>query len=300
MTDKIYYVYIHRRKDNGDPFYVGKGKDKRAWVTRGKNYIWKRIEKISGYTVDVIFRTSVEDCAFSIEMATIKRLKQLGYELANLTDGGEGASGIGRKVYSSLGEEFNTIADAAFSMKKMGYLKAAGSQISECCSGNQKTAYGRAWSYESVPDHPKFTGFDAIADACRRNYSKKVFCSDGNVFPSASEAARYLRATGQPNASQGFISRSCRDPSCTAYGHRWSYESQPPPPLLSGSQSTIAASVASKSRPVGNDLGESYESIAKAEEWLRMNGFQKASRAAICLSAQNGTRRAYNRIWHYK
>ena len=300
MTDKIYYVYLHRRNDNGDPFYVGKGKDKRAWVTRGKNYIWKRIAKISGYTVDIIFRTSVEDCAFSIEMATIKRLKHLGYELANLTNGGEGCSGIGKKVYSSLGEEFKTVAEAALYLRGQGYLKASGSQISTCCNEGRGTSYGRAWSYECTPDHPEFTGLDAIADACRRNYSKKVYCSDGMVFNSASEAARYLSEKGNKQASQGLISRSCRDINLTAYGRKWSYHSQPSPPLLSGMESTIAASVASKSRPVGNDLGEAYDSLAKAEEWLRDNGFPKASRSAICLSAKSGTRKSYKRMWHYK
>lgn len=37
-----FYVYVHKKKTNGEVFYVGKGSGKRAWSAFGRNSLWKR------------------------------------------------------------------------------------------------------------------------------------------------------------------------------------------------------------------------------------------------------------------
>ena len=37
-----FYVYVHKKKSNGEVFYVGKGSGKRAWSSFGRNEIWQR------------------------------------------------------------------------------------------------------------------------------------------------------------------------------------------------------------------------------------------------------------------
>lgn len=95
--ENIFYVYIHRRLSDGKPFYVGKGKGKRAWRTDRNNPFWQSVRKKHGYTVDIVFDDLDEETAFQCEKDIILELKYFGYTLTNLTDGGDGPSGY---VYS--------------------------------------------------------------------------------------------------------------------------------------------------------------------------------------------------------
>lgn len=63
----IYYVYVHRRLSNGHPFYVGKGKDKRAWDLQGRNSYWTRTKNKHGLLVEIVFDNLSEDEAFQCE-----------------------------------------------------------------------------------------------------------------------------------------------------------------------------------------------------------------------------------------
>ena len=87
----MYYVYLHK-KPNGTIFYVGKGKGKRAYETRGRNKYWKRIVNKYGYNV-IIFKDNItEEKAFDLEMELIEAI---GLDkLTNQTVGGDGISGF--------------------------------------------------------------------------------------------------------------------------------------------------------------------------------------------------------------
>lgn len=88
-----YYVYIHR-KDNGQPFYVGKGSGNRAWDFSGRNHYWQRVSKKHGVNVDIVFESLTEDEAFQCEKDVILELEYFGCTLCNMTSGGEGSSGL--------------------------------------------------------------------------------------------------------------------------------------------------------------------------------------------------------------
>lgn len=88
-----YYVYIHYTKDTNEPFYVGKGKGKRAFSKDGRNRYWKYKVSKHGYYVEIIKKNLSEKQSFNHEIYMIYFLKNIGINLVNLTDGGEGASG---------------------------------------------------------------------------------------------------------------------------------------------------------------------------------------------------------------
>lgn len=93
-STNIYYVYLHIRNDNNEVFYVGKGKNHRAKSRVGRSEWWKRIVDKYGYTIEYIEKDLSEDDALDLEVELIKFYRECGYSLCNLTDGGDGTSGL--------------------------------------------------------------------------------------------------------------------------------------------------------------------------------------------------------------
>jgi hypothetical protein len=89
----MFYVYEHIRNDTNAIFYVGKGKNERAYRVNNRNEYWKNIVNKTGYTVRFVVKDVDEELAYLVEEERIDQLKRLGIKLTNLTLGGEGASG---------------------------------------------------------------------------------------------------------------------------------------------------------------------------------------------------------------
>ena len=91
-----YYIYLHRKETDNSVFYVGKGKNNRAWEKSKseRNQYWHRIVNKYGYSVEIVFENLTEEEAFDLEINTILEMKYLGYTLVNMTNGGDGCSGL--------------------------------------------------------------------------------------------------------------------------------------------------------------------------------------------------------------
>lgn len=93
-----FYVYEHWRLDRDECFYVGKGAGRRAYMMNGRNRHHSAIQaKVSregfGIEVKMVATGLSENEAFTIERERIQFWRNVGADLANMTDGGEGASG---------------------------------------------------------------------------------------------------------------------------------------------------------------------------------------------------------------
>jgi hypothetical protein len=91
-----YYIYFHINPLKNEVFYVGKGKDKRAWSYTGRSLYWTNIVKKYSYIVDIVEENLTEQEAFDREIFYINKIgrKDLGLgSLINMTDGGDGPSG---------------------------------------------------------------------------------------------------------------------------------------------------------------------------------------------------------------
>lgn len=89
--EPVFYVYVHKRPD-GSIFYVGKGRDDRAWVKKSRNRHWSNVvNKYGGFDVEIIESGLTEPEAFAKEHNLIV---ELGIEnLTNQTLGGISTTG---------------------------------------------------------------------------------------------------------------------------------------------------------------------------------------------------------------
>jgi hypothetical protein len=88
-----FYTYTHTRNDTGAVFYVGKGRCKRAH-SKQRNSLWRNIVAKHGHMVHVAMSNLTEEDAFEHEKFLILCFKDMGVPLCNMTDGGEGISGL--------------------------------------------------------------------------------------------------------------------------------------------------------------------------------------------------------------
>lgn len=80
--EPIFYVYVHKRPIVGTVFYVGKGRDERAWVEKDRNPHWRNVvNKHGGFEVEIIKSDMTEQEAYAFEAETI-----LKYGIDNLTN----------------------------------------------------------------------------------------------------------------------------------------------------------------------------------------------------------------------
>jgi hypothetical protein len=96
VAEARFYVYVHRQADTGEVFYVGKGKDRRAWSLSNRNRHWREIVAVHGLTVEVAVSELSENDAFEHERRLIELHRATAVRLANLTTGGQGISGCKR------------------------------------------------------------------------------------------------------------------------------------------------------------------------------------------------------------
>jgi hypothetical protein len=177
-SEKQFYVYVHRKATDGSVFYVGKGgndKFKRAYNKSSRSTFWKRTDAKYNRTVDIVFISKDEICAFSIEMALIKFYGRSN--LCNLTDGGEGTSGRvasahqrlkcsasnkgtapslltmnaaiaknSKPIMTKCGMLFSSASEAARFLRPDNF-RSAKCGIAFCARGGMKTAYGYEWRY---------------------------------------------------------------------------------------------------------------------------------------------------------
>lgn len=89
----MFYTYLHRRNDTGQVFYVGKGKGNRSTWEYGRGQYWQNIVKKHGFTAEIVAHWTSESDAFEHECFLIKVFREMGFDLANATSGGEGPAG---------------------------------------------------------------------------------------------------------------------------------------------------------------------------------------------------------------
>jgi len=88
-----YYVYTHAIP-NGAVFYVGKGRRDRAFSVSKRSPAWKKIfDQYAGLTIHIVAHYGTEKEAYDAEKELIKRYRDHGAMLVNMSAGGKGPNG---------------------------------------------------------------------------------------------------------------------------------------------------------------------------------------------------------------
>ena len=206
-----FYVYIHRRATDSSIFYVGKGRGKRSNKYRGRSEWWKRTVEKHGLIVEIAQSNMIEEDAFLLESWLIAKFRHEGIPLVNMTDGGEGCTGLrytdkrrnaakarmrgkgiprktieaailanSKEVATRCGKIFSSISEAARYCNPEN-PKSAKSSISGVLRGKAKNAYGYEWG--KIVDG-EFRSVYKRADhiALKGTYKVKISCGNGMVF----------------------------------------------------------------------------------------------------------------------
>ena len=89
----MFYTYAHYTS-TGRLFYIGKGSGSRAQAKDSRNKYWYNVVKKYGNPViQILANWETEEESFKHEIVLINCFRDMGYKLANLTNGGEGSSG---------------------------------------------------------------------------------------------------------------------------------------------------------------------------------------------------------------
>ncbi len=245
-TPNRFYVYVHRRQDDGSVFYVGKGSGRRAFSKHGRSVFWKRIVNKHGFKVDIVRDKLLECDAFAMEVEVISIY---GLEnLCNHTTGGEGASGRKRAA-----EEIERAAEKIRGIKRpqsvIDALRNAHKGIPLTKEHKEKLSNAR----KGRPMHPNTRraliesrfGVKAsnetrekLREIAKERFSNKDFiekmviaksnivvCSNGMEFLGTNRARDWVREnTKYKKAAQSNIWFCCKGKAKTAYGFTWRYK----------------------------------------------------------------------------
>lgn len=176
----IYYVYQYLREDN-TPYYIGKGKKKRAWESHKRsNGVQLRPDDASRIQIIQDGLTEKQAHDLECELITHYGLKSEGGILVNMTYGGEGRS---------PGEELREL----FRQQQLGRKKpprdpkhTENQAATTRGRKNYKTSAGLRKYYDSLPDRT------AIIEKQRQSV-KLWYQSNPGIAKSKAEKSRKTR-----------------------------------------------------------------------------------------------------------
>lgn len=227
-------VYLHRRADTGEVFYVGIGVSGRAKSRSGRTDHWKNIVAKHGLHIEYVERGVSRERAIDAEtslIALIGRVHDGSGPLINITDGGEGCPGRDKGKKLSL-EHRAKLAAAKIGVKQSPETVA---KRTSKVKGQKRTEAQRK-VFSEIAKNRSEEHFKKISDALRgkpiseshrkaiqkaRNVEIKIV--GGQNFGSITDAVLWLRSQGIDKASHSNITACCRGRKRSAYGHRWAY-----------------------------------------------------------------------------
>lgn len=149
-------VYVHKKKNTNEIFYVGIGKTKnRAHSKLNRNIHWKRIVEKYDYDVEIVHTNLDWDIACEIEKSLIH---QYGRDnLSNMTDGGEGLSNPSNELRHKMSkaqigkkQSLETIEKRVSKIKGRPLSEAHKEKLRQAKLGNKNPMYGKTFTMNDI------------------------------------------------------------------------------------------------------------------------------------------------------
>lgn len=217
-----YYVYEWIRLDTNEPFYVGKGHDRR-WkiLNRGNNKHFNNIVKSVPVAVNILHDNLDEQIALDLECWYIWQYRDIiGYDLCNIDDGGFGGSlsnetkqKISEKAKLRIGE-LNPFygkqhsEEAKMKMSEMRKGSNSWENMSEEDKEKRKETVRQKLKGREFTDETKQRMSENHANVNGKNNpnSKSVIClTTRKIFITVKDAMKEYNITGNSN-----IGNCCR------------------------------------------------------------------------------------------
>lgn len=262
-NENCFYVYIHRRKSDGEIFYVGKGKGGRAKSRSGRNRWWRHIESKHGFYPEIVRDGLTNSEACDLEIREISRLRKNGSSICNVANGGE--SGL---VGIPLTEQHKN---------KLRMAKTGKRQSPEHARKSATAKVGKKQPRSAV---------EKMVEGKR----KMVINSLGEIYISATHAAKAMAERYGGHPSQGNVSMVCRGERKEAFGLSWSYDITNTPPAPTG----VTASM----KKIRCSNGMEFKSAQDAKRWVE-SWRGKANNQPITECARGESKSAYGFTWEY-
>lgn len=221
----MFYTYIHKTADQGQTFYVGKGKGVRATWRHTRSAHWNSVvKKHGGFQAHITDTFDTEEEAFAHERFLIASLRLFGVRLVNKTDGGDGPAGYRHteETRRRLSEMQKGKVIPEETRKRMS-LARTGVPRPDLCVKRGPYPEERRKSLRK----PKSEQARANMKAARTGQHKAVYCADLNMeFHSVAACIEWLRSNGFPRASASAITEACQGKRRHAYKLNWIYNEE--------------------------------------------------------------------------
>jgi NUMOD3 motif len=221
---KDFYVYEHRKATTGEVFYIGKGKNGRAWIATNRKRHWLNIAKKHGVVVRIIKDGLQEWFAHELERDLIALHGRMDCglgPLVNVTDGGEGSSGV---IVSD--ETRRKMSEAFSGTKHPMYGKPMPQSVKDKIAASRNGKPLTEAHKQTLRDRHAFGGRSrpAQADAVRGEKNgrcRPVLCLEtGSEFPYVKAAQIWLLSQGR----RGSVYNCCYGFSRSAGGYTWRFK----------------------------------------------------------------------------
>ncbi len=143
------YVYLHLNDDDSLPHHVGRGfTTDRPWEMESRNNKHKNKVKKHGVRVEILCDDLTWVNSGWWEIRWIKALRNAGYDLTNLTDGGDGIKGY-KHTQDSKDKMSESRSGANHHMFGKSHKKETCEKISNSLSGENNPNWGKSVSEET-------------------------------------------------------------------------------------------------------------------------------------------------------